>query len=57
MVVEGHAWTQHIDERKAVVAHTGLNERHELRLVAGKAASHESGSEGQRQQNRVDRRG
>ena len=45
-----------VDERRAPVEHGGLDQRHELRLVAGEAARHEGGAELQRHAHHVDRR-
>ncbi len=56
MIVERDARREHVDERKAVVAHSGLDQRHELRLVAGEAARNEGGAERQREQHRIDGR-
>ena len=49
VVVEGHAGTDHIDDGSAVVAHGALDKRHQLGLVARKAARHKGGAHLQRQ--------
>ncbi len=48
VVVEGHAGADDIDERGALVAHGSLDQRHELFLVARKAASDETRAKLQR---------
>ena len=42
MIVEGHARGDDVDERKAAVPEPRLEDRHQLRLVAGEAAGHEA---------------
>ena len=56
VVVEGHAGRQHVDQGKALVRQARLDQRHQLGLVAGKAARHEGRTRGKRRQHRVDRR-
>ena len=56
VIVEGHAGRQHVDQGEAPMAHAGLDQRHELHLVAGEAARDESRAQGERQQDRIDRR-
>ncbi len=55
VIVERHARRDHVDEREAAVRQAGLQDRHELRLVAGEAARDERGAKRQRQQAAVDR--
>ena len=54
VIVERHARRDHVDERKALVLEAGLENRHELRLVAGEAARDEGGAERHREQHAVD---
>ena len=56
MVVECDAGRKHVDEREATMPHARLDQRHELRLVAGEAARHEGGAERERQQHGIDGR-
>src|SRR2546421_11900802 len=56
VVVERHARGKYVDQGEALVLHAGLDERHELLLVAREAARREGGAQGHREQYRVDRR-
>jgi hypothetical protein len=55
VIVEGHAGREDVDDRKAFVREPGLDQRHELLLVAGEAARDERRAEREREQHRVDR--
>ena len=55
MVVEGHARRDDVDKGEALVREPGLEDRHELALVAREAARDERRAEGQGQQAAVDR--
>jgi len=50
MIVESHAGDSTSIKAKAVMTHARLNERHQLRFVAGKTARHERRAQGERQQ-------
>ena len=54
MVVEGDAGTDHVDEGRALVPDRGRDQRHQLRLVAGEAARHETRAKLQRHRHQVD---
>src|SRR5881394_1136710 len=56
VIVERHARRQHVDQREAAVADSGLDQRHELLLVAREAARDERAAERERDLDRVDRR-
>ena len=55
VVVERDAWAHDVDEGRALVADGGLDERHELALVALEAARHEARAHQQRERGGVDR--
>ena len=55
VVVEGDAGADAVDEGRALVAQRRLDQRHQLRLVAGEAAGDEGGAELQRDADQVDR--
>ena len=54
VVVEGDARADHVEEGEAVVADGGLEQRDQLRLVAGERAGDEAGAELDRQLAQVD---
>ena len=55
VIVERHARRDDVDKGEALVREPGLEDRHELALVAGEAARDEGRAERQRQQAAVDR--
>ncbi len=56
MIVERDAWADHVDERRPVMRHRGLYQRHELPLVARERAPDERRTRHQRHADQVDRR-
>ncbi len=54
MVVEGDAGADDVDEGRALMPDRRLDQRHELRLVAGKAPRHEARAELQRDRHEID---
>ncbi len=56
MVIEGDAGRDDVDQGEALVHQTGLDQRHQLGLVAGKGARHEAGTQGEGLDTGVDRR-
>src|SRR5579864_1189251 len=54
MIVESDAWTDDVDEGRAAMGDGGLEQRHELLLVAGKTAADESCAQLQRHPDHVD---
>ena len=56
VVVEGDAGRDHVDEGGALVLDRRLDQRHQLRLVAGEAARDERGAELQGEGHQIDRR-
>src|SRR5207253_4268412 len=54
MVVEGDTGTDHVDKSRAAMQYGRLDQRHELRLVAGKASRDECRTELQRKHDHVD---
>ena len=55
VVVEGDAGADHVDEGGALVRDRGLDQRHQLALVAGEAARDEAGAQHQRHADHVQR--
>ena len=55
VIVEGDAGRDAVDEGRALVFDRRLDQRNELRLVAGEAARDEAGAELQRQCGKIDR--
>ncbi len=55
VVVERDAGREHVDEGRALVLDRRLDDRHELRLVAGERARHEGRAELHRHRDQVDR--
>ena len=56
VIVERHARRDDVDQREAAVAHAGLDQRHELVLVAREAARDERAAERERDLHGIDRR-
>ena len=56
VIVERHARGDHVHQRETAVRDGGLEDRHELFLVARKAARHERRADAERQHHRIDRR-
>ena len=54
VIVEGDAGADDVDEGRTLVLDRGLDQRHELGLVAGEAARHEGRAELQRDHDEVD---
>src|SRR5688572_18685439 len=54
VIVERHAGRDHIDESKAPVRESRLQDRYELLFIAGKTARHERCTEREREQHRID---
>ena len=55
VVVEGHARADHVDKRRAAVGHGTLDQRHQLRLVAGETACDVCCTQLQGERDEVDR--
>jgi hypothetical protein len=55
VIVERDARRNDVDERRPFMLERGLDERHQLRLVAGKAARHERGAKADRHADEIDR--
>ncbi len=55
VIVERDARAYDVEERGAAMFDSGLDQRHELGLIAGKAARHERGTELQREPDHVQR--
>ena len=55
MVVEGHTGADDVNEGRSAVRDGPFDQRHQLRLVAGKAARHIAGTQLQRQGHKIQR--